>query len=148
MGQESNLWDRLSSYYSGFDGLLQRIESRDTAAGIPDVYFASAGVAGWIELKARKSFPVRKETCVRLETYTEHQRRWLAAAWASGVTVFICADIAGQSYWFLGERAVVVGISWNKHEFLANAVGIGDGVLEAYIDENNSRNRRDKGGSG
>ncbi len=135
MTQERNLWLRLAPIYKVFDGVIQRIESATTAAGIPDVYFVAQGVQGWVELKARKSFPIQERTIVRLPTYTEHQRRWLARAWNQGAHVLVAVDIAGESYWFEGAQAVVVGTRWDTADFVDNAYGIGDGTLDKYIKE-------------
>lgn len=133
MGQENSFWHRLACNYRGFDGVLQRIESGTTANGIPDVYFCACAVAGWCELKARKEFPKRATTIVRLSTYKETQRRWLAAAWNAGTNILVAVDIAGESYWFSSEEALVVGTRWNTEEFKRNAYHTGDDGLMDYI---------------
>lgn len=47
---ESSLWDYLSGVLP-LNGTYSRIESNDTAPGIPDVHYCIDGIAGFIELK-------------------------------------------------------------------------------------------------
>jgi hypothetical protein len=58
--------------------MLQRHEDY-LSVGIPDFSYDIEGMAGsgWIEMKRKKSWPVRPTTPLRLKHFTKEQKAWL-----------------------------------------------------------------------
>lgn len=93
---ERQFWDALraglmaAARERGQSLWLQRIET-PTAAGVPDVYFATPRAAGWVELK------IIRERRVKLEMRPA-QVRWIEGIRAFGVPAFVIARSALTGY--------------------------------------------------
>lgn len=77
MLKERDVWTSLKR--SARLGFAVRIES-PTSPGVPDVFFSTGGVAGWMELKC-----VRSKKPLAARTLRPLQLRWAAEASAAGV---------------------------------------------------------------
>lgn len=96
-------------------GRLARIES-SIELGVPDVYYRLLGVAGWLELKFRASWPTRGGP-VTLKTLTIEQVRWLQAERKADGLAWILAQVAGEYLVPLPEQweaLATVGVPWSE----------------------------------
>jgi hypothetical protein len=104
---ESQFWSR--QVRNGFPGYIERIESL-ASLGVPDTFFTTGGLTGWIELKVlRRVERVRPNEVVnwgiRREQATWHWR-W---ARAQGISLILVAQpMRGgvMYYWFHGCYAL------------------------------------------
>lgn len=62
-------------------------------SGVADVSFVAGGRHGWLELKFLPEWPHRAGTVVRIEHFTEDQRRWLAAKGKEGGRTWLLLQI-------------------------------------------------------
>jgi len=71
--------------------------------GTPDVNF----IDGWVELKYSKNWPVKEETQVRIEHFTQQQRVWLMRRWHNQGACWLCLQVSKTKDWlvFTGEVA-------------------------------------------
>ena len=112
--REAGLWDvahdRLSPY-----GRLARVETPLTEAGFPDIVYCLLGVAGVLELKRLRAWPVRPTTPLRVPHLTAEQVAFLegwARAPANGIARMLLQ--VGTDYLVLdhvGARAVRDGVA-------------------------------------
>lgn len=95
---EQAMWQALRSKFQYY-GEFERIENA-FGLGIPDVNFCVHGVEGWIELKARVSWPKKHDGPVTLPHYTMEQRAWAKRRHRAG----------GRVWWLLkvGEEYVLL----------------------------------------
>ncbi|MCK5020802.1 MAG: hypothetical protein KAS32_27520 [Candidatus Peribacteraceae bacterium] len=86
--------------------------------GTPDVSY----IGGWIELKYAKTWPVRKDTALRLPHFTPQQRVWLTEHWVSGGAAWLCVEVSKTRDWlvFDGISARHVGRDGYHKEALFN----------------------------
>jgi hypothetical protein len=70
---ESKLWKKLKLKTKGWH--IERVEDYLTD-GRPDVEYCVDGVAGWVELKYMKKWPVRPTTPLRMAHLTVSQENW------------------------------------------------------------------------
>jgi hypothetical protein len=103
---ETAVWAALRKHLRP-KGHIIRIEN-STERGTPDVNYCLDGVEGWIELKEIDAWPVRANTCVRLDHYTNYQRIWhQLRSYANGrIHVLIHVPAARQWLMLRGLDAV------------------------------------------
>ena len=92
---ESNMWKALKPLFEskGFDA--HRIENK-IELGTPDVNY----LHGWIELKYKSKWPVRGGI-LKVEHFTELQRRWLDRRQKCGGRAFVLLKVNKE--WILFE---------------------------------------------
>lgn len=103
LSTEANLWSWLRDVVLPL-GQYSRIESGDTAPGIPDVHYQiDEHSHGWIELKhCRRStdhFPFTKKRGIR-----RSQLKWIKEAVRRGAVVWIVAQVGKKVYVIPGEK--------------------------------------------
>ena len=86
---------RLSPY-----GIIKRIENR-CDKGTPDILYCLRDVTGLIELKYLSAWPKRKNTSIRIASFTKDQAIWLTQWKASGGKSWLLLQI-GRVYVLLG----------------------------------------------
>lgn len=72
--------------------------------GFPDVEF----VGGTIELKKLEHWPVRAETPVKLDHYTQQQRVWHTRRWTKGGNVTLLLQVESEYLLFTGIVAATI----------------------------------------
>lgn len=82
-----------------------RIENALFTPGLPDVSIS----LGFVELKALKSYPKRPETPVRIEHYTDDQRKWLRKRYEAGGGAWLALRVRTDWYIFNALKAQKVG---------------------------------------
>lgn len=83
-------------------------------SGTPDVNIAT----GWIELKWLRKWPVRPETCVRIDHFTKQQRIWLKRRWSVNQSSWVILQV--QKEWMLFEGHVAA--EWLGRENRENTI--------------------------
>jgi len=116
---EQNLWSWLRLYLP--EGEYSRIESGDTSAGIPDVYYqVSPQTSGFLELK----FSHRPNSPVPFKDYEDgirfSQEIWISRNVQRGAHVLIVAQVGERVLFIPGEHVKEFnGSSMNQLENLA-----------------------------
>lgn len=82
-----------------------RIENALFTPGLPDVSFSP----GFCELKWLKSYPKRETTPVRIEHYTDDQRKWLLRRATAGGGAWLALKVKSDRYVFNAQQAQDVG---------------------------------------
>jgi hypothetical protein len=78
--------------------------------GIADVsYISSKGFHGWIELKKIKEWPKRKSTIVKIDHYTDDQRRFLKRKGEAGGLTWLFLQVNRDYLLFNWSAAQDVG---------------------------------------
>jgi len=78
-----------------------RADPPGVPAGTPDVNY----IEGWIELKWLRFWPARETTVVRIEHFTDQQRRWLKRRWELGGNAWLLLQIGREWLLFHGLDA-------------------------------------------
>jgi hypothetical protein len=111
MANEQTFWKYLK-LGMGTRWHAQRHEDKHSS-GIPDVSYGilvtgrlERGVNGWIELKTIPFWPVRPETIVRVDHYTQEQRIWLKQRGETGGRCFLFLKVKGQGLWSSQSKTV------------------------------------------
>jgi hypothetical protein len=95
----------------------------ETRKGLPDVFYAHQGRAGWLELKYASRWPVRATTGV-LVAVTPEQLAHLRAAQAAGLGAWVLLGIAQD--WFLLDPALIFPETrYTRNELAARSVSHG-----------------------
>lgn len=72
--------------------------------GTPDINYAD----GWIECKELKSWPVRPDTIVRVDCFTQQQRVWLSRRVAAGGLTWLMLKVGQEWLLFSGNVAATM----------------------------------------
>jgi len=108
--------------------------------GTPDVNY----IGGWVELKYLERWPVKKETKVTLDHYTQQQRVWIMRRWYNQGAVWLCLQVSKTREWlvFDGETACKKVCKDNRnaqeHRALACFIGKSADEVAAYLTGNNN----------
>jgi len=89
---ESNFWQTIKGALERHLRLI-RIENA-THAGTPDVYWRRGQRAGWLELKAVRSWPARPATPLHIRHFTGEQLSWLEAEVRAGGNAHLLLKVA------------------------------------------------------
>jgi hypothetical protein len=81
------------------------IENALTTPGIGDV----SHVNGWVELKIIDKWPVRASTPLRIEHFTDEQRRWSEKWVAAGGNYWLTVKVAREWFIFTVPNSLEVG---------------------------------------
>jgi len=92
------MWDALRPLLRGLDPV--RVENL-VQAGTPDVNYTR----GWIELKYAPRWPVRPDTPLKLDHFTNEQRVWLTRRCAAGGRAFLVLKVGDEWLLFNGRVA-------------------------------------------
>lgn len=85
-------------------GLDPRPVENPVDPGFPDVEF----IGGTIELKKLEHWPVRPDTPVRLDHYTQQQRVWHTRRWAKGGNVTLLLQVEAEYLLLTGIVAATI----------------------------------------
>lgn len=99
MSSEKGLWRTVRSALRPY-GRLQRVESRETGAGIPDVYCRIRGEASWLELKEVARWPRDPASPLVIGNLTLAQVRWLEEERSAGGDAYLLARV-GRTFLLL-----------------------------------------------
>jgi hypothetical protein len=122
---EQRLWDWLDRR-CGHSAHLQRIENR-VGSGVPDVFAATFGWQGWVELKVLPAWPKKPSTPVRLQHWTPVQRNWARRHEDYCGRVALLVEIAQSEtlVLFRALDAVAAIDTWTRDEWLHRAIWSG-----------------------
>jgi hypothetical protein len=81
------------------------IENALCTPGLPDVNITT----GWIELKVISKWPVRETTPVRIEHFTDEQKRWALRRAACGGNYWLVVKVRAEIFVFGPDAAQSVG---------------------------------------
>lgn len=102
---ETNLWDWLKPYLP--KGKYDRVESGDTAPGIPDVHYRLTDHEGWFELKESRN-PTATTPFTDRHGVRKSQKIWISEYVALGGTCHIVAQVGGEILFIPGKFAYSV----------------------------------------
>jgi len=105
---ETKLNRRVKKLLTGPNRRVVRIETT-TENGVPDIYYNLCGATGWIEDKYLRTWPKRVTTVVRLEHYTDQQRRWLFKEGQAGGRAWLLLQVGEDHLLFDWRAAQAVG---------------------------------------
>lgn len=113
---ESNMWKSLKPLFedNGLDA--HRIENK-IELGTPDVNY----LHGWIELKYKSKWPVRGGI-LKVEHFTELQRRWLDRRQKCGGRAFVLLKVNKEWILFEGSTGAKTLGYLQKDELLKHAL--------------------------
>lgn len=78
-----------------------RADPPGVPAGVPDVNY----IEGWLELKWLRSWPKRSETVVKIDHFTDGQRRWLNRRYNLGGNAWLLLQVKREWLLFTGRDA-------------------------------------------
>lgn len=78
-----------------------RADPPGVPAGTPDINY----IDGWIELKWLRRWPARPDTNVRIDHFTDTQRRWLNRRWNLGGNAWLLLQVRSEWLLFTGRDA-------------------------------------------
>jgi hypothetical protein len=103
MTLEKSLWSRLRACMAW--GHILRIEN-SVQEGTPDVNGCCNGIEFWVELKVAK-MPKRSSSPVRVDHFTNEQRRWLFDRVSNGGRAYLLLQVDHEYLLFRGDVAAL-----------------------------------------
>jgi len=105
---ESGLWEKFKGAV-GKRGHWFRVEN-SCGIGTPDVSgLVAGGPTWWLELKYRRRWPVRTDTVVKLDHFTDAQKAWLVRHGKAGGSCGVLLEVAGEYLLFDWRGCVYTG---------------------------------------
>lgn len=96
------MYKKILNKFSRKKILLQRIETKETGIGVPDIFYRTWNQDGWIELKVLNKYPKRKNY-IKVP-FRLGQINWIKNYWILNGSIFLFLYIENALWIFKGDN--------------------------------------------